>query len=100
MENEIVYTVAEASLRLKKSESWIYRAARAGVITVARVGNSIRITRAEIVRLLKPANADAVATRVRQELLKRERRHDQAIMKEIDERYSVKNMKRNPAGTQ
>lgn len=94
MENEIVYTVAETALLLKKSKSWVYRSVDVGAIAAAKVGSSLRISRSEIVRLLKPANAAAVEAWARKQLNDRDRREDRAFMNDLKQRYSVANMKR------
>jgi|CXWL01.1.fsa_nt_gi hypothetical protein len=96
MTNELIYSVAETSLLLKKSESWVYRAARAGIIAVARVGNSLRIPHAEIVRLLRPANSSAVQAWTRRELHRLEAKKDAALLREMRSRFSIKNMKEAP----
>lgn len=85
--SDVVYTVAEAALLLKKSKSWLYRAAQKGAITVARVGSTLRIGRSEIKRLLQPVNTERVQEWTRAELLQWEIKRDAATMKAISARY-------------
>lgn len=97
MEIELVYSVREAALLLKKSMSWVYRSVDNGAIAAAEVGSSLRIPRSEILRLLKPTNAAAVEAWARKQLNNRDRQEERAFIKDIDRRYSVANMKR-PTG--
>lgn len=84
---DVFYTVAEVALLLKKSRSWVYRVARRGAITVSRVGSTLRIGRAEVRRLLLPANKPAVEAWTRAELLKHDLKRDDATLKAIGKRW-------------
>lgn len=86
MENtptDVFYTVAEVALLLKKSRSWLYRAAKRGAITVSRVGSTLRIARAEVRRLLRPANEERVEAWTVEELRRKELKRDQATIKSL-----------------
>lgn len=86
---DVFYTVSEVALVLKKSRSWIYRAAKRGSITVARVGSTLRIARAEVRRLLQPANKTLVEAWTTEELLKAELKRDATTLKAIGDRYRM-----------
>lgn len=88
MENksaDVFYTVNEVALLLKKSRSWVYRAARQGSITVSRVGSTLRIARSEVRRLLLPVNKTRVEAWTAEELLRADLRRDDATIKTMRE---------------